>query len=335
MSADLSTAPLAPQAAPPAAAVRGSAMARARAIRLGAIGVGVLVLIVLGVTTSGFFTWSNGKAVLASAAVVGVLAIGETLIMISGNLFSLGIAASAAVAAMTFVYVLQYGLVVAMALAIIVAMAANAVQGVMIGRWRANPIIVTIAAGSLCEGIGSWLTGSHELVPPSGHTSYLNLAKPIAGIPVTVYVFVVLAIVVELMLRRTRFGVSLYLLGDNREAARAAALPVARLTTYVFVIAGVTAGIAGILLAAINRDASLSLEGTNTYDAIAAALVGGTAVAGGRGSVSRTVLGALVIAAVSDLAVLRGYSTGVQDLVKGILVVIAVVIVRLSTKAER
>jgi ribose/xylose/arabinose/galactoside ABC-type transport system permease subunit len=286
------------------------------------------------VTTSGFFTLDNGKAILASAAVVGILAIGETVIMISGNLFSLGIAATAAVSAMAFVYELQHGLVLAIVVAILVATLANGIQGLVIGRWRANPIIVTIAAGTLCEGIGAQLTGSQELVPPNGSTSYLELIKSIGGIPLSVYIFLVLAVVVELILRRTSFGVSIYLLGDNREAARAAALPVTRIIIGVFILAGVMAGIAGILLAAINGDASLSLEGSNTYNAIAAALVGGTAVAGGRGSIGRTVFGCLVIAAVSDLVVLRGYTTGIQDLVEGVLVVIAVLIVRITSRAE-
>lgn len=332
MSADLSTAPAVQAPVDEGGGRRG---VRGQVVRLGAVAVGVLVIIVLGATTGGFFTAANGKAILASAAVVGVLALGETLIMISGNLFSLGIAASAAVSAMAFIYLLQYGLVLAIVAALVVSMFANLVQGAVIGRWRANPIIVTIAAGSLCEGIGSMLTGSHELVPAAGRVSYLHLVKPVGGIPLSVYIFAALAIVLEFVLRRTRFGVSIYLLGDNRQAARAAALPVARLITYVFLVAGVMSGVAGVLLGAINRDASLSLEGTNTYNAIAAALVGGTAVGGGRGSAGRTVFGALVIAAVADLALLRGYTTGIQDLVQGVLVIIAVVIVRLTGRGER
>jgi ribose/xylose/arabinose/galactoside ABC-type transport system permease subunit len=331
MSTELSAAPVVATTVVEGTTARAT---RARLLRWGAVLVGLLLLIVLGATTSGYFTVDNGKAVLASAAVVGILAIGETVIMISGNLFSLSIAATSAVSAMAFVSELRHGLVIAIIAAILVGGVTSAIQGFAIGRWRANPIIVTIAAASLLEGVGSQLTGSQELVPAAGHTSYLDLVNPIAGIPLSVYIFIVLAVIVEVILRRTSFGVSVYLLGDNRQAARAAALPVTRLVTGVFVLSGLLAGVAGVLLVSINRDASLSLEGSNTYNAIAATLVGGTLVSGGRGSIGRTVFGCLVISAVADLVVIRGYSTGIQDLVQGVLVVIAVVIVRITSRAE-
>jgi ribose/xylose/arabinose/galactoside ABC-type transport system permease subunit len=332
MSTEISPVSVAPAAVVEAGSSRRAT--RARLVRWGAVSVGLVLLIVLGATTSGYLTLDNGKAVLASSAVVGILAIGETIIMISGNLFSLSIAATSAVAAMAFVSELRHGLVLAIVAAILVGTVTSAIQGFLIGRWRANPIIVTIAAASLMEGVGSQLTGSQELVPPAGHTSYLDLVNPIAGIPISVFIFIGIAVIVELILRRTSFGVSVYLVGDNRQAARAAALPVTRLVTGVFLLSGLMAGIAGVLLVSINRDASLSLEGSNTYNAIAATLVGGTLVSGGRGSITRTVFGCLVISAVADLVVLRGYTTGIQALVQGVLVVIAVVIVRITSRVD-
>jgi ribose/xylose/arabinose/galactoside ABC-type transport system permease subunit len=115
-------------------------------------------------------------------------------------------------------------------------------------------------------------------------------------------------------MRRTRFGRQTYLLGENRVAARAAALPITLLTVGAFGIASLYTAGSGILIGATSANASLLLVGSYTYDAIAAALVGGNAVTGGRGSIARTAAGAIFIATISDMLLLRGYSTGAQIL---------------------
>jgi ribose/xylose/arabinose/galactoside ABC-type transport system permease subunit len=174
--------------------------------------------------------------------------------------------------------------------------------------------------------VASWLTGGGDLLPPSDASAFHRLAKPLFGMPFVVYVFAGVALIVALVLRRTRFGAQLYMVGDNRRAARAGGLPVTMVTIGAFAVAGACAAVAGVFLAAVNGNGSLSLAGSETYDAIAAALVGGSAIAGGRGSIERTVVGALVIAAASDLVLLRGYETGFQILVEGMLVLIAVLV---------
>jgi len=113
-------------------------------------------------------------------------------------------------------------------------------------------------------------------------------------------------------------------------------LPLAAIGTRVFVIAGASAALAGIMLAAFNHSASLLLNrGTLNYDAIAAALIGGTAISGGKGAIWRALLGAIVIATVTDLVLLRGYSTGVQILIKGLIVVGFVVALHLRSREDR
>jgi ribose/xylose/arabinose/galactoside ABC-type transport system permease subunit len=124
-------------------------------------------------------------------------------------------------------------------------------------------------------------------------------------------------------------------MGENRPAARAAGIPVAWLTTLAFTIAGACVAITGILVAGFNQVSNIAISGTFTFDAIAAVLVGGSSVTGGSGSVARTVGGTLVIAAISDMLLLRGASTGMQVLVKGLIVVIVVVLVQLARREAR
>jgi len=153
------------------------------------------------------------------------------------------------------------------------------------------------------------------------------LAATPLGIPTSVFVFLLVALALEQVLRSTKIGREMFLIGENRRAAIAAALPVARVTVVAFALAGAAAAVAGVVLGATNQNGSLLLSGTLTFDAIAAVLVGGTAVSGGKGSVGRTVLGAIWIGLISDLLLLRGYDTGVQIGVKGLAILGAVMIV--------
>jgi len=304
---------------------------RVQTASVAAVALVVSALLAYGaVTTDGFLTLANFKAILTATSFVGIIAVGMTVIMLSGNLFSLSLGTTAAVTAMFFLYALQFGLGLAIVLTLGLGALIVGLQGIVVGAWGANPIIVTIGAGGLQEGVALWVSGGHSLLPPTGETSYLHLARPVLGIPFGIYVFFVLAVITEAVLRETRFGRETFLMGENRGAARAAALPITLITVGVFAIAGFCTATAGVLIGAATANGSLLLSGTYTYDAIAAALVGGNAVTGGRGSVVRTVIGAISIATVSDMLLLRGYSTGIQILVKGLIVVIVVVLMNLG-----
>lgn len=307
----------------------------ARALRLVLLALGGLLLYVC-ITTQGFFSVSNGKAILSTTAFIGIIAIGATVVMLGGNLFSITIGTTTAISAMMFLYALQIGVVSAIVLTLILGFLIGAAQGFLVGSIGANPIIVTLGAGSLQAGVAAMLTSGSSISSPSGDTSFAFLARPVLGLPFAVYVFFGLALVMEAVMRTTVFGRHTYLLGENREAARAAALPVTRVTVGGFALASACAALAGILVGAFNQHASLLIGETFSLDAIAAVLVGGTAVTGGRGSVTRTVIGALLIGTVSDLLLLRGYNSAVQILVKGMIVLLAMIIVHVrSTERDR
>jgi ribose/xylose/arabinose/galactoside ABC-type transport system permease subunit len=285
-------------------------------------------------TTSGFATTDNMKAVLLSSSLVGMLAIGQTMIMISGSFFSLSLGTSTAVSAMVFLWGLQYGVLPAILLAVAFGAAVSAVQGVPVGAWAANPIVMTIGGSVVLTGVVVLMTDGSTIRPPADAPSISFLVRPIAGIPVGFYVLVVATILAELLLRRGRLGQTTYLVGESRAAARAAGLPVGACIAGVFALAGACGAVAGILAGAVQGGATFSIEGTLAFDAIAATLVGGCAVAGGRGSALRTLAGTLGIAAVSSALLLRGYAGGTQILVKGVIVFVVVVFVHLKTRSR-
>jgi ribose/xylose/arabinose/galactoside ABC-type transport system permease subunit len=298
------------------------------------IGVVVLVLVVVGAMTSRFFSLDNARAILASTAAVGITAIGATLVMIAGSAVSLAVSQTATVAAMIFLSTQQLGLAVAILLALVCGVVVTAMQGAVIGVWTANPIVLTIAAGFAIGGFAIWISGGATVYPKV--TAFRSLDSTPLGLPLAVYVLIGLALLAQWMLHRTTAGRQMYLIGENPTAARAAGLPVGRVTVIAWAFFGACIALTGIFLASFNTSANADLGGTLSLDAIAAVLVGGTAIGGGKGSALRTLGGAVLISVISDLLLLRGFSTGVQLLVKGLLVLLVVVTVhQRSTRGRR
>lgn len=308
-----------------------------RTVTYAVIGIALAVAIYLAIDTPGYFTMANLRAILAQSAYVGVFTVATALIMISGNLFSLSIGITGAITASSVLALLPHGGALAIVLTLLLAVAIFAIQGFVVGEFGANPIIVTIAAGGLQQAIFLWASKGATIVPPPGNTSLAFLTKlvdvPVIGpLPLSVFVLFGLVIAVELVLRATRFGSTVYLVGENRPAARAAGLPVTLIIIGAFALAGLCVGIAGVELAAFNGSGSLLVESTFTYDAIAAAVVGGIAITGGRGSMFQALAGAIFVQAIATILLLRGYSQGWQILVKGLIVLGAVVLMQLNRR---
>ena len=152
-------------------------------------------------TTTGFLTVSNGKAILTAASFVGIIAVGLTVIILSGNLFSLALGQTAAISAMVFLYSLRFGLAAAIIVTLLLGLAIGSVQGFAVGAWGANPIIITIGAAGLMEGMAVWLSDGQSIIPPSDETSWEHLGQPVLGLPAPVYVFIVVTIILAVVMR--------------------------------------------------------------------------------------------------------------------------------------
>lgn len=302
-------------------------------VKLG-LAVVVIALGAIAVNTPGFLTTQNFRAILGTTTFVGLIAVGMTVIMISGSFVSMSLGSLATVSAIFFIFALKFGVATAIFTTLALGGVLGLIQGYLIGAWAANPIIVTISAGALLEGLSVALTAGQAMSPPNDNYSFLN-ATPF-GIPLGTFVLLLLVAAVEFLLRRTRLGREVFMLGESRAAARAASLSLGEIGSWVFLIAGISAALAGIFLASFNHGASLLLNrGTLNYDAIAATLIGGTAIAGGRGSIWRTLFGVILIAAITNLVLLRGYSLGAQILFKGILMSVFVLAIHLRSRETR
>ncbi|CAN5351479.1 ABC transporter permease [soil metagenome] len=291
-----------------------------------AAGVLIAAAVVLCVTTPQFLTVNNAKAILASTSVVGMAALGLTFVTLVGSLVSLATAQTMAVVAMVFLATQSWGLVPAIIASALAGAAIAGLQGLAVGYWSINPVVLTIVTAFALTGLATLVSGG-TTVYASG-TGYTVLNSTPFGIPASVLVFAALAVIAHLVLRYTTAGRQVSLVGENRDAARAAGLPVGRIIVFAWVAFGLLSAAGSMFLAAFNTSATIGVAGTLTFDTIAAVLVGGTSIAGGRGSVVRTVIGVLVLSIISDILLLRGFPTGAQILVKGLLILVFVVAVQ-------
>jgi len=286
----------------------------------------VIVAVIICVTTTNFLTVNNAKAILASTSVVGLAALGLTFVTIVGSVVSLATAQSMAIVAMVFLSAQSLGLVPAVLLAVVTGAVIGVIQGLAVGYWAINPVVLSIVAAFALTGIGTLVSGGTTINATGTEYTVLN-ATP-GGIPVSVFVFLVMAVLAHLVLRYSTVGRQIYFVGENRVAARAAGLPVGRTITFAWIAFGVLSAIGAVFLGAFNTSANVNVGGSLTFDAIAAVLTGGTSIAGGRGSALRTVIGVLIISIFSDVLLLRGFPTGAQIMVKGLLILVFVIAVQ-------
>ncbi|MDD1475377.1 MULTISPECIES: ABC transporter permease [Micrococcaceae] len=299
------------------------------------LAVATLAVLVYGaLTTDGFLTLEGLKATVSGVGILGIVAVGMTCVTLSGSLFCLTLGSTLTISSMAFLSWMSIGVLPALVLTIVMGALVCAVQGLLIGGLAANPIVVTVGLGSLQIGVASWLTNQSTVYPPAG-ASYQWLSAVYAGLPLSVYVLVALVLAVAAWLSWSRTGQLIRLVGENSRAARAAGIPVTGTVVAGFVIAGGCAALGGVLLGATDGNATLLSGGDRyTYDAIAAVLVGGAAAGGGRGKVQHTVYGALFIALISNMLLLRGFGGGAQMLVTGVLVLIVLLIFQMRRRVR-
>jgi simple sugar transport system permease protein/ribose transport system permease protein len=290
------------------------------------LGIVIIAAIVVCVTTTHFLTLNNTKAILASTSVVGLAALGLTFITIAGSVVSLATAQTMAVVAMVFLATQSWGLLPAVLIAAFTGVAIGVLQGLAVGYWSINPVVLSIVTAFALTGIATLVSGG-TTVNASG-TEYSILNSTPAGIPVSVLVFLILAVVSHLALRYSTIGRQIYFVGENRPAARTAGLPLGRIIVFAWGAFGLLSAVGAMFLGAFNTSATINVGGTLTFDAIAAVLTGGTSIAGGRGSARRTVIGVLVISIISNVLLLRGFPTGAQILAKGLLILVFVITVQ-------
>lgn len=290
----------------------------------------VVVLLLLGIigvaTADTFLTTSNLLTVLTSASIIGVLTVGVTFVIIGGGIdLSVGKVMALASVWSTTMATQSFGPVVMIFCALAVGVGAGLVNGLLIAYGRIVPFIVTLAMLISAQGLAERISGRRSQIVTDSTISGIANTR-LLGIPLLVYMFAVVVAVGWVVLNRTTFGRRTFAIGGNPEAARLAGLDVRRHTILLYVVSGLCCGIAAIMIASLTTTGSSTHGTLYELDAIAAVIIGGTLLTGGRGTLIGSILGVLVFTTITNLFVLNNLATEVQNIAKGVIIVVAVLI---------
>nr|WP_236714605.1 ABC transporter permease [Nonomuraea pusilla] len=293
----------------------------------------VLLAVVGLVTVPGTFaTASNLVSVLSLAATIGVITVGATFVIIGGGIdLSVGAVMALASVWATTLATQSFGPFVMIICALLVGTGAGLVNGLLISYGRMVPFIATLAMLVAARGLAQRMSDRKTQLIQQGNQVIVDMSTTrVLGLPVLVYIFAVVVVLGWLLLNRTTFGRRTYAVGGNPEAARLAGIDVRRHTVLLYALSGLCCGIAAVLIMARTTTGSSTHGDLYELDAIAAVIIGGTLLTGGRGTIVGSILGLLIFTLITNLFILNGLNTADQLIAKGLIIVVAVLLQRRS-----
>ncbi|MEV0720160.1 ABC transporter permease [Asanoa sp. NPDC050611] len=289
-------------------------------------------LIVIGIITQpdlygqeGWFV-SNVWAILKLGSTVGVVAVGMTFVIIGGGI-DLSVGAIIALAGVwcTTVATQSYGTFGMIFTALAVGLAVGLINGFLISYGRLVPFIATLAMLVAARGLAAWISNK-QTQQTDNQTINSIAAESFLGVPILVWILGVVVVLGWILLNRTTFGRRTVAIGGNVEAARLAGINVRLHTMMLYALAGLCCGIGAIMLTSIGTSAQAAMATNYELDAIAAVIIGGTLLSGGRGTIVGSLLGVVIFSTITNLFTINALSSEVQNMVKGGIIVAAVLI---------
>lgn len=305
--------------------------------RHGAVVVLLVLLGVGGVAFQTFLTPYNLGHLAVQASFLAIVSLGMTLVIASGGI-DLSVGSVYALAGVLAAYGSRFGLLGALVLPLLGGGLIGLAQGILIGRFRMAPFIVTLGGLLFARGLLQFLTreGATTYLVPAGAAFRWLGSGQILGIGVPVWIVVALYLLGGLLLQRTPLGGRVFAVGGNEDAAALLGLPVARTKVAVYVLSGLLAGLSGALAAA-QLGSGVTVVGVGMeLNAIATVVIGGTMLTGGAGAVSGTLAGVGLLYVIQDLINQIGrFDASMQQVVSGAVLVIVVVLQTVLSRARR
>ena len=295
---------------------------------VGILSVLVLLCVIVSIATSKFLKPNNLISVLRQISINAYIALGMTLIIILGHI-DLSVGAIVAMSGtLTVGFIVTQGLPipVAILLGILLGMVAGLISGMIVTYFRVPAFIITMAMMNVCSGVAYVYSGGQATRINDDFFSAIGTGYLFNTIPLPVVYMIILIIVISFLLGKTKFGTYIYAIGGNREAARLSGVPIKKVEIAVFTISGVLSAFAGLVLCSRMYSGQPSVGNGYELDAIAACVLGGTSMSGGKGRISGTIFGAMVIGVISNGLNLIGVSSYWQLIVKGLIIACAVLL---------
>lgn len=299
------------------------------------MGIFLLMCIAFAIASPTFLTMSNIIGVFRQISTNGILAIGMTLVIITGGI-DLSIGPLAAIAGVVSAMILEKYpdlLLPALLSGIIAAAVMSMWTGFLVAKMRIAPFIASLSTMSIAKGIALLIADG---VPHTiSNAAYIKIGNGYLwdpnktgglSIPTPVLVIFIVAVVIWIVLNKTKYGRHIYAVGGNENAAIASGINAARVKFCTYVLNGLLCGIAGIVLAGRITSGQPTAAAGYEMDAITAVIVGGTSMTGGVGKIGGTIIGALIIGVLNNGLILMGVSSYYQQIIKGIIIAVAVLL---------
>ena len=282
-----------------------------------------------------FLQPGNLTDILRQISVIGIIALAMTFVILTAGIdLSVGsiLALSTAVTAMTLTRasssVYWQHILLAILAALAISTAAGALNGAVIALLGIQPFVVTLAGMIGIRGLAKWLTGNANIDIGFGQDVAAAFAAVFRQKSVVIGSYLALAGVFWIVLSRTVFGRHVRAIGDNELAGRYTGLPIRSVKIWVYSLSGLLSGFAGVLYAAENHQGNPNAGVAYELDAIAAVVIGGTRLSGGKGSIPGTIVGALIIGILTNMLRLNNVDSNVEMMVKAVIIVLAVAVQR-------
>lgn len=303
-----------------------------------AFGTLIVLVVFFSIFGNNFFTWSNISGILLSTSVIGILALGTTFVIITGGIdLSIG-TGMALCAVMTAVLITNLGLPVPVGVlgGIATGVLMGFVNGANVVFLRLPPFIATLAMMMIAGGLALVVSGVRPIYFSGSAPTFKQIALGtlIPGLPNAVLITIVVAIVAAVVLGKTLLGRYTFAIGSNEEATRLSGVSTRRWTILVYMFAGAFTGLAGVVIAARLDSAQPQIGTGYELQAIAAVIIGGTSLLGGRGSILGTVIGALIMSVLVNGLRIMSIQPEWQNIVVGVVIVIAVFFDSLRNRAR-
>ncbi len=295
------------------------------------IGLALLCVIITFVSPA-FMTLSNITNVFTQVSTNAIIAVGMTFVILTGGI-DLSVGSTVAISGAFAASIIKStnNVFLAIIVAGIVGIVIGLINGLLISKGKLQAFIATLATMTIFRGVTLVFTNGTPISKLS--ESFVNIGNGKLGfIPIPVVITVIVFIIAVYVLTQTRFGRYLYALGGNEDSAKLSGINTNKIKTLVYVISGFASSIAGVIIASRIGSASPNAGTGFELDAIAAVVIGGTSLAGGEGRITGTLIGALIIGVLNNGLNLMNVSPFYQSIVKGLVILIAVLLDKKSRK---
>lgn len=297
----------------------------------------VILVVVLSLCAPNFLSAKNILSVMQQVAYIAIMAAGMSFLIISGNI-DLSVAATLAItAAFTGEMFVNQGMPawLAIVLSLVIGVLCGAINSFFISMFNLAPIIVTLAFMEVYRGAASVFTGGFTSLGMPAFTRWIGQGKLFGAVPVCIVVMLLIYIVSWFVLSKTRFGLNLYAMGGNINAAQLSGINIQRTRMYAYMINGLLATVAGIVLSGRMNSSSSSLADGIEMDCIAAAVIGGVSMTGGEGNIWGGLFGSLLMGVLKNGMNQLSINSFWQKIILGIVLLVAIVLDSVRNSARK